>query len=239
MWYKCLDMNSPVIKVLSLSDKVLDNIYSNSVIDHHKHINLIIGCGDLPYYYLNFVQNALKVPLFFVRGNHGNLVEHGVDGPKSAPQAGIDLHRIVINHEGLLLAGMEGSIRYKPGPFMYTQADMWLNVLALIPRLLLNRVNYGRFLDVFVTHSPPWGVHDQKDWAHQGFKAFSWLLAVFKPAYHFHGHIHKYYGDEITETHFHETRVINTYGYKETLLKLGNHTQPSQPSHHSAEKIKR
>lgn len=214
-------MNSPPLNVLSLSDKVLDIIYTASIIDRHKDINIILGCGDLPYYYLEFVQDALNAPLFFVRGNHGHIVEHGESGPKTAPLGGVDLHRKIVNHQGLILVGMEGSVRYKPGEFMYTQFDMWLNIIGLIPKLILNRIFYGRFLDVFVTHSPPWGIHDQDDWVHQGFKAFRWFLTVFKPAYHFHGHIHLYYGDEVTETRFLNTQVINTYGYKETYLDLG------------------
>lgn len=210
------------MKVLSLSDKVLDVIYTASIIDRHKDINIILGCGDLPYYYLEFVQDALNVPLFFVRGNHGHIVEHGDTGPKSAPLGGVDLHKRIINYNGLILAGMEGSVRYKPGEFMYTQSDMWLNIISLVPKLIMNRILYGRFLDVFVTHSPPWGIHDQDDWVHQGFKAFRWFLAVFKPAYHFHGHIHLYYGDEVSESKFLQTRVINTYGFKETNLELKN-----------------
>jgi hypothetical protein len=48
------------------------------------------------------------------------------------------------------MAGVEGSIRYREGPFMYTQSEMWLNVFSLIPRLLLNKWIYGRYLDIFI-----------------------------------------------------------------------------------------
>jgi len=88
-------------------------------------------------------------------------------------------------------------------------------VLSLVPKLLLNRLRYGRYLDIFVSHAPPWGIHDRPDLPHQGIKAFRWFLKTFRPAYHFHGHVHVYRPDAITETRFHQTLVVNTYGYRE------------------------
>jgi hypothetical protein len=85
--------------------------------------------------------------------------------------------------------------------------------------MLVNRAVYGRYLDVFVTHAPPWGIHDKPDLPHQGIKAFRWLLTVFSPNYHFHGHIHVYKPGTDIETRFHRTRVINTYGYTEITLE--------------------
>ena len=38
----------------------------------------------------------------------------------------------------------------------------------LTPQLLWNRQRYGRYLDVLVTHSPPFGVHDRPDLPHYG-----------------------------------------------------------------------
>ena len=84
--------------------------------------------------------------------------------------------------------------------------------------LLFNRLFYGRFLDIFVTHAPPWGIHDKSDFPHQGIKAFRWFIGVFKPKYHFHGHTHIYRPDEIRKTQFGETQVLNTYKYLETTL---------------------
>jgi Icc-related predicted phosphoesterase len=139
-----------------------------------------------------------------------------VAGERTAPWGGIDLHRAHRRHpSGLLMAGIEGSLRYNFGPYQYTDEEMWWFVLMLAPGLLLNKLRYGRFLDVFVTHSPPWHIHDADDRAHRGSKAFRWLLQVFKPAFHLHGHIHIYRRDTITETWFDQTRVINVFGYRE------------------------
>jgi Icc-related predicted phosphoesterase len=211
------------MNVLSLSDEVLDKIYSANLRERFPEVDMVISCGDLPYYYLEFVIDALiAVPLFFVRGNHAQTAEFGEKGKeRKGPMGAVDLHRKVVRHEGLLMAGFEGSVRYREGKFMYTQNGMWLEVLSLVPRLVLNRLIYGRALDVLVTHAPPWGIHDQEDLAHHGFKAFRWLLEAFRPAYHFHGHIHVYSKQEVMETDFGGTRVINTYGYRQTVIAPG------------------
>jgi Icc-related predicted phosphoesterase len=119
-----------------------------------------------------------------------------------------------------LLAGLEGSIRYKEGRFQHTQREMWLNVISLIPRLLVNKLMYGRYLDILIAHSPPYGIHNGDDHVHVGFKAFLWLMKVFKPRYLIHGHRHVYNPSEVTETQFMDTRVINIYPYKVVEIEV-------------------
>ncbi len=209
------------MNVLSISDVIVPIIYSSYIQEKYSHIDLIIACGDLPYYYQEYVISLLNRPFFFVRGNHDPAVEYGEGCNRTYPHGGVDLHRRVVCCQGLLLAGIEGSERYKRnGQFQYTQSEMWGNVFSLVPGLFYNRMRYGRFLDVFVTHASPWGIHDKPDRAHRGIKAFRWLLNVFQPRYHFHGHIHVYRPDTITETMFNKTRVLNTYGARETFLSL-------------------
>lgn len=205
-------------KVLAVSDIELDFIYSPRVRERFQHIDLILGCGDLPYYYLEYLISVLNKPLFFVRGNHSNIVEYTSEGLLSEPRGGVDLHnKVVINH-GIILAGIEGSLKYRDAPFQYSQPGMWMHVLRLIPALLRNQAIYGRYLDIFVSHAPPWGIHDRSDLPHQGIKAFRWLIKVFKPAYHFHGHIHLYRQDEVKVTRYLNTNVINAYGFIESSI---------------------
>jgi Icc-related predicted phosphoesterase len=207
------------LKVLSLSDKQIESIYSPIVKDRFPDIDLILGCGDLTYSYLEFIVSMLDVPLYYVRGNHSHMIEYTASGPKTRPQGGTDIHRRVVNHHGLILAGVEGSLRYRRGPFQYSQFEMWKHVFAITPGLILNRIFSGRYLDIFISHAPPWGIHDEPDLPHQGIKSFRWLLDTFRPRYHFHGHIHVYRQYETTITQYKATTVINTYGYKETLLE--------------------
>ncbi len=117
-------------------------------------------------------------------------------------------------------AGVEGSIRYNEGIYQYSQFEMWLNMIKLVPALLSNRLKYGRYLNVLMTHAPAWGVQDQTDFPHQGIRAFRWLLVHFQPDYHIHGHVHVYRPDMVTESIFGKTKVINAYGYKQIDLKI-------------------
>lgn len=202
------------MKVLALSDRVIDAVYSPAIRQMFPDVGVVIGCGDLPYYYLEYVQDMLDVPVFFVRGNHAAKEEISEQGVRKAPRGAIDLHQRVVRYNGLILAGFEGSIRYRPAPYQYSQIDMWLMVLGIIPRLYFNRLFFGRYLDVLVTHSPPWKINDQEDRAHQGFKALRWFLRVFKPKFHIHGHVHIYDRNDCSEKEFVETLVVNACGYQ-------------------------
>jgi Icc-related predicted phosphoesterase len=165
------------------------------------------------------------VPLYFVHGNHDPKVEYSDHGECTFPHGGINLHRRVIRWNQALIAGVQGSIRYSnSSEYQYSQYQMWVHIIRLIPGILWNRVVYGRYLDFFVTHAPPWGIHDGPDYPHIGIKAFRWLIQTFEPKYHFHGHIHVYKPDIITNSQYRKTKVINTYGYKVTDLELDDVT---------------
>jgi len=213
-------MDPQPVKVLLLSDVIVSFIYSPQVRHRFPDVDLLIGCGDLAYYYLEYVLNALDIPCFFVRGNHDKIVEYSLEAQRTSPNGAKNLHLRATDYRGLLFAGIEGSLRYRIGPYQYTQSQMWNHVFRLVPNLFINRMRYGRFLDVFITHSPPAGIHDLPDLPHQGIKAFRWFLQVFKPAYHFHGHVHVYRPDTVVETTFSQTKVANAFGYREMLLSL-------------------
>jgi Icc-related predicted phosphoesterase len=95
-------------------------------------------------------------------------------------------------------------------PFQYTEIEMRARVITLLPHLLANRARYGRYLDVLVTHSPPFGIHDGQDLPHVGFKVFLTLMKIARPAYLLHGHTH-IYRPGVTTTDYGRTRVTNVY----------------------------
>ncbi|RPJ52263.1 MAG: metallophosphoesterase [Chloroflexi bacterium] len=220
------------MKVLAVSDVEVDMIYSPLITQRFKDVDLVIGCGDLPYYYLEYIISMLNRPLYYVRGNHApRFKEEGTGGERTAPWGGIDLHRKVSrDSSGLLMAGIEGSVNYNNGRYQYSQSEMWGMIFLMVPRLLLNRIFFGRYLDIFVTHAPPWRIHDKEDLPHHGIKAFRWLIETFKPTYALHGHIHIYAQYDITETTHGSTRVINTYGYKTLTFDLHKGKPGIQPS---------
>ena len=88
-------------------------------------------------------------------------------------------------------------------------------IAGIIPEgVLIVRQRLGRALDVLVTHSPPLGIHDRPDLPHTRFKVLLSLLRLFSPRYHLHGQLHIYRQDEVRETRFEETTVVNVYPYK-------------------------
>lgn len=210
------------MKILAVSDTVVNMIYSPLIAQRLSDVDLVISCGDLPVYYLDYIISMLNRPLYYVCGNHSqSFQEIDNESDSYASSLGINLHRHVQRDpSGLLLAGIEGSLDYNHGHYQYSQEKMWSMVLAMTPQLFLNRLLYGRYLDIFVAHAPPWHVHDKDDLPHQGIKAFRWLIDVFKPALFLHGHIHIYHQYDITETAIGPTRVINTYGYKALSFDL-------------------
>ncbi len=214
-------MPSRALKVLSVSDRIDSRLLEKDTYEKYKDIDLILSCGDLPYYYIEKLFQLYEVPVLYVRGNHDPRVEYGKSGPLYGPRGGIDLHNRVVVLNDLIFAGFEGSLPYKEGPFLHSQSEIWRNVLSIVPRLVWNRLVHGRYLDVVLTHTPPRGIHDQETNVHGGYYAFLWLIKIFKPTYFFHGHIHVYTEDEIIETVIGETKVINTYGHRKGLLRPG------------------
>lgn len=208
------------MRALAISDKVEPILYSAAIKRHVGEVDLLLSCGDVPFYYLEYVISMLNRPAFYVFGNHGREVEYqsgrGDDWVrKTEPMGAVNLHMHTVKEGDLLLAGLEGSMRYNKAPrFQYTDADMWGNVARMAPALLYNRLRYGRYLDVLVAHSPPFGIHDKPDRPHTGFKSFRYFMQVFKPRYLLHGHIHIYRHNEVTHTRYLETEVINVYPYR-------------------------
>jgi len=204
------------LQLLGLSDIEIGFIYSPMVVDRFKNIDILISCGDLPYYYLEYIVSMLNVPMYYVRGNHASAVETTTAGDRTSPWGAFDLNQRVLEDDtGLLLAGLEGSLQYNQGPHQYSQNEYWFKVFKLVPALLANKLRSGRYLDVFVAHAPPWHIHDESDRPHQGIKAFRWLIDVFQPTYFLHGHIHLYRNDAVTQTQVNKTNVVNVFGFKE------------------------
>ncbi len=210
------------MRILAVSDDVVDSLYGPGLAAVTGHIDLVLGCGDLPYYYLEYLLTVLNAPLFYVHGNHDPLAEYcGEDGTdtKSGPEGGENLDLRCVESSGLLVAGLGGSIRYRPdAPFQHSQSGMWLRTLELTARLVPNRLLKGRWLDVLITHSPPFGVHDGKDPAHVGFQAFLPFVRLLQPRYLLHGHQHRNYGPGARETRLGGTTIINVHPYR--ILEL-------------------
>jgi len=210
------------MKILCVSDEVLRSHYSPNVKQNFPEIDLLLGCGDLPYYYLDFLVSAFDKTLYYVRGNHDAGKQYSELGELDGVRGGTNIHGQCINHRGLLIAGLEGSLKYKPsGSIMFTQRQMAFEIAKLMPQLMMNKMRYGRYLDVLITHAPPFGIHDDDDLPHTGFKPFLPFMRQFKPKYLLHGHIHRYRTDIPCLTQYHDTTIMNIYPSSTLDIEVG------------------
>jgi uncharacterized protein len=206
------------MKILALSDRIVEANHSPQLHERHGDVDLVIGCGDLPYYYLEYITTMLAVPVVYVHGNHDTptLTDDGCTisapgGCTSLEERAVSIKR-PDSASPLLLAGLGGSMSYNQQSLhQYSENEMRSRALALLPQLMANRARYGRYLDILVTHAPPFGIHDAEDLPHVGFKIFLTLLRAFKPRYLLHGHTHIYRQSTVSTTDYAQTRVINVY----------------------------
>jgi len=206
------------MKILAISDQVVEHLYSPAVRERFCGVNLVIGCGDLPPYYIEYIVSMLNVPVLQVPGNHdGPTFPLHEDDPDRKIVSRLGRGNIdgrIVWERGILVAGLGGSMRYRPGVHQYSEREMRLRILKLAPRLWMNRLREGRFLDILVTHAPPRGVHDAQDPPHVGFSAFNRFIARFRPRYVLHGHSHVWRRDTVTATQVGATSVLNVCPFR-------------------------
>jgi Icc-related predicted phosphoesterase len=193
----------------------VESIYSPAIKQRFGDVGLALACGDLPLYYLEFIVTMLNVPLLYVFGNHDQGIYTSSGQFQQAPMGGINVDERVVKVQGLLIGGLEGSMRYSDrGDHQYTEGDMLWKALQMTPALWWNRLRYERFLDILITHASPYGIHDGTDLCHTGFKTFLRLMDIYRPRYLIHGHQHVYSPHTTTRTTYRHTQVVNTYGYQ-------------------------
>lgn len=183
--------------------------------------DLVLSCGDLPAEHLEMIVDVCNVPLLYVPGNHDpapRSMSHSVldppflrtstdEGPR--PHGGTNVDGKMLVARGLRIAGLGGSVRYRPGPNQYSQAEMKRRSLRLELRVRASRARP----DILITHAPPRRLGDAEDPAHHGFEAFHRLLRVLRPRYHFHGHVHGY-GRALPDRHVGSTTIVNAVGHR-------------------------
>jgi len=194
------------VRLLAVSDEVEPQLLDERTVEAQGRVDLVIGCGDLPADYLDALSTIYAAPLVFVRGNHDPPGRQG----DYLPAAEIDGR--VVRERGLLIVGLEGSIRYSDGAHQYTERQMMAKVRALRLRLRL------RHPDILITHGPPAGVNEGTDAPHRGLLAVRRAVEWMRPRLLLHGHVHPYGREIVREGRIGETRVINVVGHR--LIEL-------------------
>lgn len=216
------------MKILCVSDHIDPLVYSPSIKQRFADVQLVLSAGDLPLSYYDFIMSTLNKPLLFVFGNHNlrhmRLYTGRADafGRVRLEGQGIELYRPtgasyigsrVRREKSLLLAGLGGSLWYNGGENQYKEYQVAFRMLKMLPRLLYNRLRFGRYLDILLTHAPPFGIHDQEDPCHRGFKILLWFMRKFKPTYLVHGHTHLYSASAARISQYDQTTVVNAYDH--------------------------
>ena len=228
------------MKILCVSDYVDPLIYNQNVKEAFPDIDLVLCAGDLPMDYIDFIVTVFNKPTYFIFGNHNlkeypyfhsdshisasRLAEHYADSSHGhgATYLGFkhfEDERLSFTDPKtgkktpLLIAGCSGTLKYNKGICQYTDFQMKVRLIKLIPRLLYNKLKYGRYLDIFMTHASPRHIHDHEDPCHKGFECYNWFLQKFNPTFMVHGHIHLYDMREERVGKYYETTVVNAYAH--------------------------
>jgi hypothetical protein len=208
-------------RVLAVSDEVDEGLCADPGLA--RDAELILACGDLPFDYLDYLMNALDVPLVFVPGNHdpdisgyrasrsGLTLRAGLPTSPPWPAGAACADGRVVDAAGLRLAGLGGSPRYRPGPNQYTERQQRRRARAMGRRAAWRKRRDGKGVDVLLTHAPPRGFGDGDDAPHQGFAALLPLVARLQPALLLHGHV-AVYGPAATDRRLGGTIVRNVTG---------------------------
>lgn len=167
------------MRILVISDEESKSLWDYYDESKLKGIDLILSCGDLSPKYLSFLVTFAKAPLLYVYGNH-DVAE---------PEGCICIEDQIYEYKGLRILGLGGSMRYKPGPHQYTEAQMRRRIALLWWQLIRKRG-----FDILLTHSPAYQLGDGDDLPHRGFQCFLELMDKYKPKYFIHGHMHLNYG---------------------------------------------
>ena len=203
------------MKVLLIADEENKVLYEHYDPEKFREVDLIISAGDLHARYLEFLVTMGHAPLIYVPGNHDS---NYVDFPPMGCDCADDR---IIDFRGLRILGLGGSMKYKEGPYLYTEREMEKRIDRLRRMIML----FNGF-DILLTHAPAKGYGDLEDLPHQGFQCFNDLLMRYKPKYMIHGHVHGNYGKfNRVRVHPSGTVIINAYDKYDLNIKKEDHPE--------------
>lgn len=189
------------MRILAIADEESAYLWDHFEKSKLDGIDLIISCGDLNPNYLSFLATFTSAPVLYVHGNHDAKYE------QTPPDGCICIEDTIYEYEGIRILGLGGSMRYRPGPYQYTEQEMRRRVKKLWWPLFRKKG-----FDILVTHSPAYQLNDGRDLPHQGFKTFIDLMDKYSPRFFLHGHVHMSYGRQHKRyDKYQDTHVINAF----------------------------
>lgn len=226
------------MKILCVSDETDPMIYARQAKKRYEDVSFILSAGDLPFRYYDYMATILNKDIYYVYGNHN--LEYFCQTKKNSKNdllpcsfnddlkqlshppifSGnqIDGKVVYDQKHDLIIAGLGGSMLYNYGDSQYTERQMQRRINKLIPKLYYNKLKYGRYCDILLTHAPAFELGDGEDLCHTGFKCFLDFIEKYSPKYMLHGHVHLF---DSNANRIHEhcgTQIINVY--KSIVLDL-------------------
>ncbi|MGC0363010.1 calcineurin-like phosphoesterase family protein [Rhodococcus sp. 27YEA15] len=223
-----------MVSVLAVSDEPVAFLWSPGVRD--LDVDVVLGAGDLPFAYLEYLSDQLNAPCVFVPGNHDadlsgysetrvGFTRAGMPATWPGPVGSVNADGRVVTVAGLQIAGLGGSIRYNDGPNQWSERQQSRRAGSLrIRHYWRSKLPRARSdVDVLLTHSPARGIGDADDRPHRGFSCFNALIDALDPSVMIHGHIHPH-GRTPLDFEVGRTIVLNTVGF--TLMDITPGTRP-------------
>ena len=189
------------MRILALSDVESRSLWDYYNPERLKGIDVIVSCGDLDPSYLSFLATFFRGPVLYVHGNHDACYQ------EKPPEGCISIEDQVYVYRGVRFLGLGGSMRYKNGPYQYTENQMKQRA----KRLWLQLARHKGF-DILVTHAPALHLGDGSGLTHTGFQTFRTLMEKYRPAFFVHGHVHLSYDPSARRvSRYLDTTIINAY----------------------------
>mgnify|MGYP003288754027 CR=1 FL=1 len=127
--------------------------------------------GDISVDHLNELKEIIKTPLYGLNGNHdcNNIEAARIE----------NIHGKSITFHNITFAGIQGSVRYKKGPWnMYTQGES-VEICKVLPKA-----------DIFLTHDRAYDP-GCNNFVHAGMNEILEYIETNVPKLHIHGHVHR------------------------------------------------
>ena len=231
------------MKILCVSDTTRSLAFASNVAEIYKGTRLVLSCGDMPMESHDWLSTMLHKDVYYVFGNHNletfrqNMDNDHVRSTRFENSYDRKFYGFLIDgkcvrdrNTGLIIAGLGGSMRYNNGDSQYTEAQMRRRIRRMALTLMYNKKRYGRYLDILITHAPPFGIGDGQDLCHRGFRCFLDFMDRYQPKYLLHGHVHLDDRNAERITRYGNTTVINIFGsYMLDDDGLGDNDNGRQP----------
>ncbi len=207
-----------MVRALAVSDEEISYLHAERAAT--LGVDLLIAAGDLSFEYLGVLIDLVNRPAVFVPGNHDSELpgypedadswlrtEMPRNGP--APAGFVNADGRVVDIAGIRVAGLGGSLRYRPGPNQWSELEQARRGRRLVRAAHRLHRRDGRGVDILLTHAPPRHCGDREDPPHRGFECLHQVVAALQPRLLVHGHIHSH-GQPVPDRLLGETTVVNS-----------------------------